>query len=155
MVTEPIFSPEECKSLNPERKWRFQAELRKRLRDGFANIAPAEEVPGIGKTFALAGLDGLDGTVFSVQENAGTVRGVVEGEAASVGAETGVALDEIPLVHVEESRDGGDIRVAQMDETGPTAAVCAALAHVGDARGGDVGWVRRCWGNRFGRIYAS
>ena len=69
------------------------------LRDGFAEGAPAGEVPGVGEAFALVGFYGLDRAIYSVEEDACAGGRVGEGEAVAVWAETGVALDEIPFAY--------------------------------------------------------
>ena len=62
-----------------------------------ADVAPAGEVPGVGKVTALLGFDGLDPAVLTLQEDAGAVGLIDEGKATAVGAEPGVALDKVIL----------------------------------------------------------
>ena len=45
----------------------------------------------------MLGFHGLDPAVLPVEKDAGPVRLINEGESAAVGAEAGVALDEIIL----------------------------------------------------------
>ena len=46
----------------------------------------------------MLGFDRLDPAVLPVQKDAGSVRLIDEGESAAVGAEAGVALDEVILL---------------------------------------------------------
>jgi hypothetical protein len=65
-----------------------------------------------------------------------------EGEAAAVGAETGVTLDEFVFAHADVSGDGGDFVGFHFHDAGPAAAVRAALADVmGGERFGHAPWI--------------
>ena len=97
---------------------------------GLADIAPAWEVPGVGKATALVGFDGLDLAILTVEEDTGAVGLIDEGEAAAVGAEAGIFLDEEVLFHFEERGDGADFGIADFDIARPAAAVGAAFAEV-------------------------
>ena len=67
-----------------------------------ADIAPAREVPGVGKATALVGFDGLDLAILTVEEDTGAVGLIDEGEAAAVGAEAGIFPDELGLLHFQK-----------------------------------------------------
>ena len=95
-----------------------------------ADIAPAREVPGVGKATALVGFDGLDLAILAVEENAGAVGLIDKGEATAVGAESGIFLDEEVLLHFKERGDGADFGIADFDIARPAAAVGAAFAEV-------------------------
>ena len=75
---------------------------------GHADVAPAGEVPGVGKIAALLRFDWLNPAVLPIEKNAGAVGLVDEGKAVAVGAEAGVALDKIILREVQMAGDGGD-----------------------------------------------
>ena len=70
--------------------------------DRFADLAPAGEIPFVGKSGALDWFDWLDSAVAALQENAGTVGLVGEGESVSAGAESGEFLDEVDFRETEE-----------------------------------------------------
>ena len=95
-----------------------------------ADIAPAWEVPGVGKATALVGFDGLDLAILAVEKDAGAVGLIDKGEATAVGAETGIFLDEEVLFHFKERGDGADFGIADFDVARPAAAVGAAFAEV-------------------------
>ena len=95
-----------------------------------ADIAPAREVPGVGKATALVGFDGLDLAILTVEEDAGSVGLIDKGEATAVGAETGIFFDEEVLFHFKERGDGTDFGIADFDIARPAAAVGAAFAKV-------------------------
>ena len=97
---------------------------------GLADIAPAREVPGVGKATALVGFDGLDLAILTFEEDAGAIGLIDEGEATSVGAEAGVFFDEEVLFHFEERGDGADFGIADFDIARPAAAVGASFAKV-------------------------
>ena len=105
-----------------------------RLENRFAYIPPAGKVPGIREAFALVRLDGLDGAVIALQEDAGAAHGIGQGETVAIRAEAGVALDEVPFAHIKESRDRRNIGVTEVDETRPAAAIGTALALIPDCR---------------------
>ena len=99
--------------------------------DGFAEITPARESPGIGESGALDRLDGLDhAAVLPFQENAGPICFFGEGKAGALGVQAGVALDELVLRHFKALSDGQDLRWGHVHITRPAAAVSAALASV-------------------------
>ena len=89
-------------NVNVNGSWQKSAgnRLRLHLRNlgGHADVAPTREVPGVGEVAALLGFDRLDPAVLAVQKDAGPVRLIDEGESAAVGAEAGVALDEVILL---------------------------------------------------------
>jgi len=97
---------------------------------GHADVAPAGEVPGVGEVAALLGFDRLDPAVLTVQKDAGAVRLIDQGQAAAVGTQTGVLLNEIGLLQSEVTRNGGDLFFGHLHVARPTAAVGAALAEV-------------------------
>ncbi len=97
---------------------------------GLADIAPAREVPGVGKATALVGFDGLDLAILTVEEDAGAVGLVDEGEATAVGAEAGIFFDEEVLLHFKERGDGADLGIADFDIARPATAVGASFAEV-------------------------
>ena len=69
---------------------------------GLADIAPAREVPGVGKAAALVGFDGLDLAILAVEKDAGAVGLIDKGEATAVGTEAGVGSDELGLLHFQK-----------------------------------------------------
>jgi len=95
-----------------------------------ADIAPAREVPGVGKATALVGFDGLNLAILTVEEDAGAIGLIDEGEATAVGAEAGVFFDEEVLFHFEERGDGADFGITDFDIARPAAAVGASFAKV-------------------------
>lgn len=97
---------------------------------GLADLAPAREVPSIGKTAALLGFDGLDTAVLALEEDAGSVGLIDEGQTSSVGAEAGVGSNELGFFHFQEGSDGRDLFFGDFDVAGPAAAVGAALAKI-------------------------
>lgn len=106
---------------------------------GFARLPPAGEVPGIREAGALPGLHGLDAAVAAIEEDALVIVSAIgggafvdEGEAVAVRAQAGIVLDEIVLTQAKEPGDPVDFGFLEADETGPAAAVRAALALVVD-----------------------
>ena len=97
---------------------------------GHADIAPAGEVPGVGEVAALLGFRRLDPAVLPVEKDAGPVRLIDQGKTATIGAEAGVALDEIILGQPKVVGDGRDLGLGDFDVAWPAAAVGAALAKV-------------------------
>jgi len=95
-----------------------------------ADIAPAREVPGVGKAAALVGFDGLDLAILTVEEDAGSVGLIDKGEATAVGAEAGILFDEEVLLYFEERGDGADFGIADFDVARPATAVGATFAEV-------------------------
>ena len=95
-----------------------------------ADIAPAREVPGVGKAAALVGFDGLNLAILAVEEDAGAVGLIDEGEATAVGAETGIFFDEEVLFYFEKRGDGADFGIVDFDIARPAAAVGASFAEV-------------------------
>ena len=95
-----------------------------------ADIAPAREVPGVGKATALVGFDGLDLAILTLEKDAGAVGLIDEGEATAVGAEAGIFFDEEVLLHFKERGDGADLGIADFDIARPAAAVGASFAEV-------------------------
>lgn len=99
--------------------------------DGLTLVTPAGKVPIIGKAAALDRFDGLDETdVFTLQENAFTVRFVDDGKTGSVGVEPRISLNELFLRQTQKVGDvagfsSGDANVAR-----PAAAIATALAKV-------------------------
>jgi hypothetical protein len=61
----------------------------------FADVAPAGEIPFIGKSGTLNGFHGLNAAVPSFEKNAGFVRVIYQGETVAAGTEPRVALNEI------------------------------------------------------------
>ncbi len=95
-----------------------------------ADVAPAGEVPGVGEVAALLGFHRLDPAVLPVEKDAGAVRLVDEGKATAVGAESGVALDEVILPQPQVAGDEGDLLLRDFHVARPAAAVGTALAKV-------------------------
>jgi len=95
-----------------------------------ADIAPAREVPGVGKATALVGFDGLDLAILAVEKDAGAVGLIDKGEATAVGAEAGIFFDEEVLFYFKERGDGADFGIADFDIARPATAVGAAFAKV-------------------------
>jgi len=105
-------------------------EPRIRHLDGFTDIPPAGEVPGIWEPLALERLHRLDAAVASFQKNAGSVRLVNEGESVAGRTQAGVFVDEIPLIHAEVRGNGRDVPVAHFDKARPATTIRAALAEI-------------------------
>lgn len=97
---------------------------------GLADIAPAREVPGVGKATALVGFDGLDLAILTLEKDAGAVGLIDKGEATAVGAEAGIFFDEEVLFHFKERGDGTDFGIVDFDIARPATAVGAAFAKV-------------------------
>ena len=97
---------------------------------GHTDVAPAGEVPGVGEVAALLGFDRLNPAVLSVQEDAGAVRLIDQGQAAAIGPQAGVLLDKIILLQPEVTADGGDLLVGNLHVPRPAAAVGTAFAKV-------------------------
>ena len=97
---------------------------------GLADIAPAREVPGVGKAAALVGFDGLDLAILTLEKDAGAVRLIDEGEATAIGAESGIFFDEEVLLHLKERGDGGDLFFRDLYVPWPATAVGASFAEV-------------------------
>ena len=95
-----------------------------------ADVAPAGEVPGVGKVAALLRFHRLDPAVLPLEKDAGPIGLIDEGETATVCAEAGVALDEIILGQTEVAGDGGDLGLRNLHVPRPAAAVGTALAQV-------------------------
>ena len=72
----------------------------------------------------------MDLAVLPLQKDAGTVGLVDQGQAAAIGAQTGVLLDKIVLLQPKVTGDGGDLLFGNLHVAWPTAAVGAALAKV-------------------------
>ena len=68
--------------------------------------------------------------LLALEEDAGSIGLIDEGEASSVGAEAGVGSNELGLVHFEEGGDGRDLLFGDLDVPGPATAVGAALAEI-------------------------
>ena len=103
--------------------------------DGFADLAPAGEIPFVRKVAALGGFYGVDGAVDPVEEDAFAVGFLGEGEAGAVFPEGGEAVDEIVGVKCKKGCDFGDFVFFEHDFSGPAAAVCASLADVVGVQG--------------------
>ena len=67
-----------------------------------AHLAPTWEVPGVGEAATLLGFDGLDFAILTVEEDAGTVGLINQGEAAAVGAKAGVGSDELGFLNFQK-----------------------------------------------------
>jgi transglutaminase-like putative cysteine protease len=98
----------------------------------FTDRTPPREVPFVGEPAALAWFHRLNGTVAPFEEDAFAVWFIGQSEAITVLAEPRVAFDEFALIQFEESCQPGDVRIVDLHESGPTAAVCAALAFIMD-----------------------
>ena len=68
--------------------------------------------------------------LLALEEDAGSIRLIDEGETASVGTETGVGSNELGLVHFEEGGDGRDLLFGNFNVPRPATAVGAALAKI-------------------------
>ena len=101
----------------------------------FADLAPAGEIPFVGKSTALEGLHGLDAAVAPFEEDARAIGLVGEGESIAAGPEAGEFLDELDFRHFEKIGDRADVGVREFHKPRPAAAVRAALAGVA-GRGG-------------------
>jgi len=97
---------------------------------GLADIAPAREVPGVGKATALVGFDGLNLAILTVEKDAGAIGLIDEGKATAVGTEAGIFFDEEVLLHLKERGDGGDLFFRDLYVPWPAAAVGASFAKV-------------------------
>lgn len=99
--------------------------------DGFALIAPAGEIPFVGKITALPWFHRLnDASIHALEKNTGTIRARFESESAATGAQLGVAFDKFAGSQSEEFCDGVNFFIAHTDKSRPTAAVATALANV-------------------------
>ena len=67
---------------------------------------------------------------MTVEEDAGAIGLIDEGEATAVGAEAGVFFDEEVLFHFEERGDGADFGITDFDIARPAAAVGTSFAEV-------------------------
>ena len=101
----------------------------------FADFAPAGEIPFVGKSTTLEGLDGLDVAVAAFEEDARAIRLVGERESIAAGAKSGEFLDELDFRHFEKMGNRADVGVREFHKPRPAAAVGAALAGVA-GRGG-------------------
>lgn len=97
---------------------------------GLADIAPAREVPGVGKATALVGFDGLNLAILTVEKDAGAIGLIDEGKATAVGTEAGIFFDEEVLLHLKERGDGADFGIADFNIARPATAVGATFAEV-------------------------
>ena len=77
--------------------------------DCLADLAPAGEIPFVGKSGALDWFDWLDSAVAALEENAGAVGLVGERESVSAGSESGEFLDEVDFRETEEVGYGADV----------------------------------------------
>ena len=95
-----------------------------------AHLAPTWKVPGVGEAATLLRFDRLDFAILTVEEDAGTVGLINQGEAAAVGAKAGVGSDELGFLHFQKRGDGGDLFFSDFYVSWPAAAVGAALAKI-------------------------
>ena len=105
-------------------------------RDRVAGLFEAGEIPQVWEVAALLRLHGLHGASVAFEEDALAVGPDFEREAAAVGAQTGVVLDEFRDAQTEVIRQAGDFRFGDTHLAGPPATRRAALAFVKDGHGG-------------------
>ena len=72
----------------------------------------------------------MNPAVLAVEKDAGAVGLIDEGKATAVGAEPGVALDEVILPQPEVAGDEGNLLLCDFYVARPAAAVGTALAKV-------------------------
>ena len=77
--------------------------------DCLADLTPAGKIPFVGKSGALDWFDWLDSAVAALEENAGAVGLVGEGESVSAGAESREFLYEVDFRETEEVGYGADV----------------------------------------------
>ena len=94
----------------------------------FAHLAPTWEVPGVGEAATLLRFDRLDFTILTVEEDAGTVGLINQGEAAAVGAKAGVGSDKLGFLDFKEGGDVGDLLFRDFYVPRPATAVGAPFA---------------------------
>ena len=67
-----------------------------------AHLAPTWKVPGVGEAATLLRFDRLDFAILTVEEDAGTVGLINQGEAAAVGAKAGVGSDKLGFLDFQK-----------------------------------------------------
>ena len=97
---------------------------------GHANVAPTGKIPGVGEVAALLRFDRLNPAVLAVQEDAGAVRLIDQGQATAIGSQPGVLLDKIILFQAKVPGNGVDLLFGNLHVPRPAATVGAALAEV-------------------------
>jgi len=95
-----------------------------------ADISPTGEVPGVGEAATLFRFDRLNFTILTVEEDAGSVGLIDQGEAAAVGAKAGVGSDKLGFLHFQEGGDGGDLLFRNFYVPWPATAVGAPFAEI-------------------------
>lgn len=95
-----------------------------------AHLAPTRKVPGVWEAATLLRFYGLDFAILPVEEDAGTVGLIDQGEATAVGAKAGVGSDELGFLHFQEGGDGGDLLFRDFYVPWPATAVGAPFAEI-------------------------
>ena len=80
--------------MNSEERLRTESGVDRRF-NRLAHFAPTGEVPCVGKATALNRLHGLNAAIAALQEDAGTIRLVDEGETIAARSEAGELLDKV------------------------------------------------------------
>jgi hypothetical protein len=88
------------------------------------------KIPKVRKITALLRLDGLNGTIRTVEKNALTIWFLLQRQATAIRAQAGEALDEIVLGKVEKRSETRNLGFRQAHLSRPAAAGGAALALV-------------------------
>ena len=99
-------------------------------RKGFAGLLKAGKIPQIRKIAALLRLDGLHGAVIAVQKNATAVLLFLQGQSATIPAQSRELLDEVSLAHTLKRGEPRDFLIRQAHLTRPAAAGRATLAFI-------------------------
>lgn len=96
------------------------------LGGGAADSLEARKVPSVREIATLLRFGRLDRAVASIEENALSVRLVLKSKTATIGAQPGVALNEVKLRDSEKCGEARDLFLAQFHLPGPAAALRAA-----------------------------
>ncbi len=89
----------------------FCGRLGRSFRCRFAKLAPAGEAPGVGEGAALGGFGLVDDAVAAVEQGAGAVGFLGEGEAGTRTPQGGAGLDERVLRLAEVGGHGANFGV--------------------------------------------
>lgn len=114
--------------------------LRNAAREGATGLLEAGKIPEIREVAALLGLHRLHHAIASAQEDAFSIRFLLQDQPAAVMAEASVLLNEIMLALAFERREPGDFRVRQTHLARPATAGGAALTLVKNRHAGKLHW---------------
>jgi len=106
------------------------------VREGVTGFLEAGKIPEVWEIAALLRLDGLHGTIITVQKNAAAIRFFLQGQPATIPGQPRVLLDEIGLVHAFERREPRDLLSRQTHLPRPAAAGRATLAFIENRHAG-------------------